>query len=121
MGSIGWVDLTVPNADEVRDFYAAVVGWKPEAVGMGGYNDYHMCSPGDGKPAAGVCHKRGGNADLPGVWMVYLIVADLDASLSEVSRLGGKLLTGPKGMGGMGRYAVIEDPAGAVCALWQPG
>ena len=28
-GTIGWFDLTVPNATEVKDFYAKVTEWKP--------------------------------------------------------------------------------------------
>ena len=35
VGTVAWTDLTIPNADEVRDFYAAVTGWKPEALSMG--------------------------------------------------------------------------------------
>ena len=58
VGSIGWIDLTVPNADEVRDFYAQVTGWQPEALDMGGYSDYVMKTP-DGEGKAGVCHARG--------------------------------------------------------------
>ncbi|MBZ5553780.1 MAG: hypothetical protein LAO21_13740 [Acidobacteriia bacterium] len=34
-GTIAWVDLTVPHATKVQDFYAAVTGWKPEAVFSG--------------------------------------------------------------------------------------
>ncbi|HEY9422117.1 MAG TPA: VOC family protein, partial [Thermoanaerobaculia bacterium] len=81
VGSIGWIDLTVPNADEVRDFYSQVVGWKPEPVDMGGYSDYNMASP-DGEPKAGVCHTRGNNASIPPQWMIYIVVEDLDASLA---------------------------------------
>lgn len=47
-GTIAWVDLTVPHAAKVRDFYAAVTGWKPEAVSMGSYQDYNMTKPGRG-------------------------------------------------------------------------
>lgn len=42
IGAIAWTDLTVPDATEVRDFYAAVVGWSPSPVDMGGYSDYAM-------------------------------------------------------------------------------
>ena len=35
-GSISWFDLTVPDARPVRDFYAAVVGWKSTGFNMGG-------------------------------------------------------------------------------------
>jgi hypothetical protein len=119
VGSIGWIDLTVPNAGEVRDFYSSVIGWKPENVAMGGYNDYNMTSPTNGEPNAGVCHKRAVNANLPSVWMAYFIVANINESISAANKLGGKILVEPKNMGGQGKYAVIEDPAGATCALYE--
>lgn len=118
-GSIGWIDLTVPNADEVRDFYSAVVGWKPENVSMGDYNDYNMTNPVSGEPNAGVCHKKGVNSKLPSVWMAYFIVADMNESIEKVKALGGKILVEPKEMGAQGRIAVIEDPGGAICSLYQ--
>jgi predicted enzyme related to lactoylglutathione lyase len=31
-GSIGWTDLTVGNAEELRDFYPQAVVWRPEPV-----------------------------------------------------------------------------------------
>ena len=119
IGSIGWVDLTVPDAERVKQFYAAVVGWAPEPVDMGGYADFNMTSPSNGQPMAGVCHRRGVNADLPAQWLIYIDVPDLDASMSRAVELGGRILAGPKGFGGQGRYCVIEDPAGAVAALFQ--
>lgn len=121
IGSIGWVDLTVGNADEVRDFYAQVAGWKPEPLDMGGYSDYNMAAPGSGEPKAGVCHARGDNAGLPPVWLIYIVVADLDASAARCTELGGKILMQPKSLGAMGRMCVIEDPAGAVSALFEAG
>jgi uncharacterized protein len=42
IGSIGWMDITVPDAENLKSFYAEVVGWKPEAISMGDYNDYAM-------------------------------------------------------------------------------
>ena len=120
VGSIGWIDLTVDNAEQVRDFYAAVTGWRPEPVVMGGYDDFNMVAPETGEPAAGVCHARGGNAWLPLVWMIYIVVADLDASVDACRKNGGELLAGPRSMG-RDRYCVIRDPAGAVAALYQHG
>lgn len=119
VGSIGWIDLTVADAPGVRDFYTAVTGWKTSEVGMGEYSDFTMHEPGSGKAVTGVCHARGGNADLPAQWLVYIIVADLDASLAECRARGGAVVAGPKAMGPGARYAVIRDPAGAVAALFQ--
>lgn len=120
VGAIGWIDLTVPDATALRDFYQAVTGWSTSDVAMGGYTDYCMLpAPGEA-PVAGICHARGANADLPTQWLIYINVADLDASVARCKELGGQVLVGPNGMGGYGRMCVIRDPAGAVAALFEP-
>ena len=116
-GSISWTDLTVADAEAVRDFYQAVAGWTPEAQPMGAYSDFVMNA--DGAPVAGICHARGANAAIPPVWLIYITVDDLEHSLDECQRLGGALVGTPRSYGG-GRYCVIKDPAGALCALYQP-
>jgi predicted enzyme related to lactoylglutathione lyase len=117
-GAITWTDLTVADADRLRDFYQSVIGWAPEPVAMGGYADYVMNDAG-GAATAGICHARGSNADLPAQWLVYITVDDLEHSVAECQRLGGSIVAPPRGYAG-GRYCVIKDPAGAVCALYQP-
>lgn len=117
-GTVGWMDLTVSDAEGIRDFYEEVVGWKPEPVDMGEYSDFNMVAAGTGSPVAGVCHSRGSNAELPAVWMVYIVVPDIEASISKCTDLGGEVLVEPRGAGG-GRYSVIKDPAGAFCALFE--
>jgi predicted enzyme related to lactoylglutathione lyase len=118
-GMIAWVDLTVPNAEETKNFYEDVIGWKAEPVSMGDYNDFNMTSPETGEPVTGVCHARGVNEDLPPNCLVYITVADLADSVSKVETNGGKLIKPFTSMGEYGSYAVIEDPAGAVCALFE--
>jgi hypothetical protein len=119
VGSIAWTDLTVAGADAVRDFYRAVVGWEARGEEMGGYEDYSMSPPGSAEPVAGVCHARGVNADLPAQWLIYITVDDVDAAAAKAVELGGAVVHGPRLLGG-GRFAVIRDPAGAVCALYRP-
>jgi uncharacterized protein len=120
-GEIAWFDLTVPDAEQVSEFYSAVVGWSKTPVSMGDYNDYCVLPKGSERPEGGVCHARGGNADLPAAWLAYVVVEDLDASLGKCKELGGTVLVGPKAQGPTARYAVIRDPAGAVLALYQTG
>ena len=69
IGTVGWFDLTVPDAPAVRDFYGAVVGWTASEVPMDGYSDFCMRTP-SGKTVAGVCHERGSNAGLPAQWLL---------------------------------------------------
>jgi predicted enzyme related to lactoylglutathione lyase len=51
---------------------------------------------------------------------MYVTVADLDASLRECTARGGTVIGQPRKHQGA-RFCVIRDPAGAVCALYQPG
>ena len=120
-GTIAWQDLTVSDAEGIRDFYENVVGWGSDPVSMGEYSDFNMLPSGEGGPAAGICHARGGNAGLPPVWLIYIVVEDLEKSLEACTEGGGEILKGPKGMGPGSAYAVIRDPAGAVSALYQVG
>jgi predicted enzyme related to lactoylglutathione lyase len=119
-GTIGWTDLTVSNAEEIRDFYSKVTGWKPKPLSMGQYSDYVMNTPDSETSVAGICHARGVNAALPPQWLIYITVSDINGSVLKCKTLGGKIIAEPRNYGGMGTYCVIEDPAGAVCALFEP-
>jgi uncharacterized protein len=119
VGTVGWHDLTVPDAERVRDFYQAVLGWTASPVDMGEYSDFNMTPPGSDQPTAGICHARGGNANVPAQWMLYFFVANLEASVRACTERGGTVFTGPRAAGG-GSICVIKDPAGAVCALYEP-
>lgn len=120
IGKIGWIDLTVSNAEEIKTFYSSVTGWKAENFNMGKYDDYIMNMPESGQPAAGICNALGGNSSFPHQWLIYINVENLDDSIKVCGELGGKLLIEPKIMAGQGKYCIIQDPAGAVCALFEP-
>lgn len=118
IGSIGWVDLTVPACESIRSFYERVVGWTSQPVEMEGYSDYCMIPPGGEHPAAGICHARGVNSDIPAHWLVYITVANVEESVQACVSLGGAIIRPPGDMSGA-KVAIIRDPAGAVCALYE--
>lgn len=119
VGHIAWLDLTVPDAEATRDFYCQVIGWTSQGFEMsdadGAYHDYVLLG-GDGEAAAGICHARGTNRDVPPVWLVYLPVGDLDESTRRVQEDGGAVL---KRMDGPPAIAICTDPVGVVLALSQ--
>lgn len=115
-GAIVWRDLTVRDAESIQRFYSEVVGWS--AVPFEG--DFNMMIPGEEGPVAGICHARGENSKLPAQWLMYVTVRDLDGSVLAATKGGGKVVDGPRAMGNA-RFCVIQDPAGAVIALLQPG
>lgn len=116
IGRVEWLDLTVNDATSVRNFYKSVVGWTSSDVPMGNYEDFNMNAPGTQDTVAGICHARGINNNLPTQWLVYVRVASVADSAALCTKLGGKVLDGPKRMGGQ-FFCTIQDPVGAVMAL----
>ena len=116
VGQITWRDLTVPNAEHVRDFYCDVVGsaWTPHDLGE--YDDYTINLPDSGETVTGICHARGPNANLPAQWLMYISDTDVGESARLCVEKGGEVLEGPRKMGTLD-FCVIRDPAGAVAAL----
>ncbi|BFT30686.1 hypothetical protein D210916BOD24_18620 [Alteromonas sp. D210916BOD_24] len=119
MSETAWCDITTEDAESLVDFYEAVMGWRKEPIDMGGYNDYVMMK-GDGTPVGGICHKRGVNKGLPGGWIHYFTVPQLDDALASVKKLGGALV-GEVRHHGKDSFCIIKDPSGAFCALYEKG
>ncbi|KAA3635094.1 MAG: VOC family protein [Calditrichaeota bacterium] len=119
IGTIGWIDLTVDNAVDVKNFYAKVTGWTEHAFSMGDYDDFMMIPKDSENPVSGICHRKGGNADIPKGWMLYIVVDNLEQSVADVNALGGQVLTDVKNYGDQGKYVYIKDPSGSCCALFQ--
>lgn len=113
MGSIVWRYLTVPNAEEVKNFYCEVVGWTASL--HPGCDDFNIHQA-DGEVMAGVCYAKGSNANIPPQWLVYVTVENVEEAAAKCIELGGKILDGPRKMGNH-HFCVIEDPAGAVMGL----
>ena len=116
IGKIVWHDLTVDNADSVKDFYCKVVGWSSSEHDMGEYNDHNINLQSSGETVAGICNARGSNAKIPPQWLLYVNVSNVQESAQLCIELGGKVIDGPRKMG-KSDFCIIEDPAGAVLAL----
>lgn len=133
LGDLAWMDLTVPDAEQVKSFYQKVLGWQSDAIKMScdgeDYADFSMSAkPSDSTEkqtasthfTTGICHAKGVNADMPAQWLPYFLVSDIDVAVGKVKMLKGHLVTSIKNVGN-DRFVVIEDPAGAKCALYQNG
>lgn len=118
VGNVAWFDLTVKDAVKVKDFYKSVIGWQENPVDMGGYQDYSMQTSDSLTDVAGICHARGPNEGLPAQWLLYFKVADLKASIMAVTQSGGTVLTPVKNLSASSHFVIIQDPAGAVCAIY---
>lgn len=112
VGSMVSVENTSDNADEIRDFYSKVLGWKVHPISMGDYDDYMMLNQEDG-PVAGICYRRGPNGDLPGGWIPCFRVEDVESAVDAARAQGGQQIGETRAFGESSSYAVIQDINGA--------
>ncbi|MEQ9442204.1 MAG: hypothetical protein RIG62_24395 [Cyclobacteriaceae bacterium] len=98
-GKIFWQDLTVSNAEQIKNFYCSVVGWTFSSVKLGDYEDYNILDSNSQEVVAGICHNKGVNSKMPPQWLNYVIVESIEASLEQCTRLGGQIIDGQKKWG----------------------
>jgi predicted enzyme related to lactoylglutathione lyase len=111
-----WAELTVPDPDEARAFYAALLGW-----------DYGLADAESGGYTVGLVGDRAAGAigplpdGGPTAWTLYLASDDVDATSAAITENGGAVLMGPGDVGELGRMVIAADPTGATFGVWQAG
>ncbi|MFN0183569.1 MAG: VOC family protein [Aquabacterium sp.] len=111
-GAISWSELMTSDAGKACEFYKGLFGWKIETMPMP-QGDYHVVKVGD-TSIAGIMATPADGPPMPPAWGSYVTVDDVDASAKLAVALGGTLCAGPMDIPGVGRFAVIQDPQGAV-------
>jgi predicted enzyme related to lactoylglutathione lyase len=110
-----WHELLSGDPGAAKEFYGRLFGWSFEDMPMGDMT-YTMIKQGDdmlGGMMQNPC------ADAPPSWMVYVQVDDVEAAAGRAAELGGKVLQPKSPAGEFGHFAVVQDPTGAVFALWE--
>jgi predicted enzyme related to lactoylglutathione lyase len=119
-GEFCWYEIGTRDTRAAKEFYAALFGWRTEDMPMGNDGDiYTMLRLGD-KDIAGLYELKGEMFEgVPPHWLSYIWVDDVSAAATKVAQLGGRVLNGPMDMPDVGSMAVIEDPTGAVVAIFH--
>ena len=55
--------------------------------------------------------------DAPSNWMVYFSVSDCDEQVARAASLGANVIAPPMDIEGIGRFAPLVDPQGAVFSI----
>ncbi len=74
----------------------------------------------EGRDAAAAYTMRPEQRVAPPNWMLYIAVASADDAAKRAKEAGGALHMDAFDVGDSGRMAIIQDPTGAVFAVWQP-
>lgn len=115
-GSIAWNELLTTDPQDATDFYGSLLG--VEDVTLEGPMEYTMLKAGDTE-VAGVLQITEEMGPIPPNWMVYFTVANVDTSASQAASLGATLLMPGMDIPGIGRFATIQDPQGAVFSIFN--
>ena len=116
-GMFSWVDLGTTDADGAKAFYGALLGWEFQDMPVPGAPPYSMAAIG-GLTVAALYAKQDDQA--PPAWLSYVTVADADGVATSAAGLGATVVSEPLDVMDAGRMAVLQDPTGAVFAIWQP-
>jgi predicted enzyme related to lactoylglutathione lyase len=112
LGQFNWNELMTSDANAATEFYTQLFGWKPKPFGEG--MDYTILEN-NGKGAAGLMKSPEGGP--PPMWLAYVSVKDINASVARLTQLGGKVCKGPFPIPGVGQIAIVLDPQGAMFGL----
>jgi predicted enzyme related to lactoylglutathione lyase len=120
-GTFCWVELATSDSAAAKKFYTELFGWSFTDNPMGPDMVYTMLQL-DGKEVGALfgMDKEMESMGVPPNWLSYVSVTNADETSAKATDAGATLLKGPFDVATYGRMAVIQDPTGAVFALWQP-
>jgi predicted enzyme related to lactoylglutathione lyase len=119
-GTFCWVELATSDSEAAKKFYTQLFGWTYEDMPMGPGMVYTMLKL-DGKNVGALYKQMEEQAALgvPPNWLSYVSVANADESTAKAKELGATILKDAFDVMTVGRMSVVQDPTGAVFALWQ--
>jgi predicted enzyme related to lactoylglutathione lyase len=114
-GRFMWHELMSKDPKAAAAFYKDVVGWTSQPWDKD--PSYTMLTAG-GRPMAGTFAPP--DADAPKNWLSYIGTPRLDVTARQVIELGGKVLKPAADIPDIGRFAILQDPQGAVFIAFTP-
>jgi predicted enzyme related to lactoylglutathione lyase len=114
IGSFCWADLMTRDARPAQEFYSGLFGWTFDP-GDSGY--LHIKN--GTEYIGGIPPKEMQNQQAPPHWLLYFMVDNCENSTSKAQSLGARVLAPPMPIPNVGSFSVLQDPQGAVFALFQ--
>ena len=119
-GTLCWAELDTTDMKSAESYYTALFGWGAkrggEAANQTAYTEWQQ----GGKSIGGMMTIPKEWGPVPPNWLVYFMVADVDATTKNASSHGGQVIVPPTDIPKTGRFAVIQDPQHATFAVFKP-
>ncbi len=110
------VELNTTDVGKAKAFYGKLFSWQLEDFPMGA-ETYTLIRVGEGTGGGIMKHPMPG---APSTWLAYVHVDDIGASTQKAKSLGATVIKDVTEVPGVGHFSIIQDPTGAVLALWKP-
>lgn len=117
-GHVLWHELNTWDPARANAFFETVLGWRIEERPMPD-GPYYLMSAGDQPVGGGFQLNSPAFDGVPSSWLTYFSVEDVDATVEKAQAAGAAMVNGPISVPDVGRFAVMRDPAGAVCAFMR--
>lgn len=115
VGAFCWSELMTRDTAASTAFYTALFGWKTKVSEGAGFPYTHWQN--DGADIGGMIAIQEQWGPIPPNWSNYVQVQNCDETAAKATSLGGKVCMPPTDIPNTGRFAMIQDPQGAVFSV----
>lgn len=117
-GQFGWNELLTSDVEAAKKFYGELFGWESETKVVAPGWDYTLFKKGENMVGGmfGITAEMG---PVQPHWLSYVMSADVEADLAKAKAAGATVLKEAFEVPDTGTLAIIQDPQGAVFALWK--
>src|SRR5215471_9190569 len=117
-GQFVWHELMTTDAKAAVGFYSKVAKLKTQPAS---FEKSYTMLVGGGRPMGGLMVLAGDATatGTPPSWLTYIGTGDVDETARKAESLGGKIVKSPAPVPDGGRFAILQDPQGAVFAIYS--
>ena len=121
-GNFVWFELSTSDPAGAKQFYSSLCGWEAQDMPMGPDMVYTMFQL-RGRDTGGAYKMKDEDSQLgiPPNWLLYISVASADAAIATALEHGGSAMSPAIDIPNVGRMAVLQDPVGAIFAVFEAG
>jgi predicted enzyme related to lactoylglutathione lyase len=114
-GAFCWSELMTRDTTAATRFYTALFGWKTKVTEGAGFPYTHWQN--DGADIGGMLAIMEQWGPMPPNWVNYVRVKNCDDTAAKAAALGGKVCMPPTDIPNTGRFAMLQDPQGAMLCV----
>jgi predicted enzyme related to lactoylglutathione lyase len=115
VGAFCWSELNTRDTSRAAKFYTKLFGWSTKVTEGAGFPYTHWQN--DGADIGGMMEIMEQWGPVPPHWVNYVHVQNCDETAAKAASLGGRVCMPPTEIPNTGRFAMLQDPQGAVLCV----